>query len=116
MKLPLFIIVTTALVASGGPAAGREKDAAPDPIIGQWHFPNGDRIVIQPDGVALANGRPRGVWRFLKNPEVERKYEIVWDDGVFIDVLRLSRDGKKLEGKNQQGKRIIAIRLKAPKD
>ena len=55
----------------------------------------------------------RAKWKFVGNKEVERKYEFIWNEGIFIDNVRLSKDGKKLEGKSKKGERVWAERVPA---
>lgn len=79
-----------------------------DPLVGHWIWHGGNFVTVSADGTAVSRKGARATWRFLDNKELERKYEVIWDDGVFIDTMRMSRDGKKLTGKNQKGERVSA--------
>lgn len=108
-----FLVLALSLAAGVfTPIQGAPKSSPrdKDPILGKWIFHGEHRIAITADGKAISHKGSNGVWRFLSNPEVERRYEIVWDEGLFIDSVRLSRDGKTLQGKNQKGRRIHAVR------
>ena len=105
----LLLLVTT---VSASFAQSAKPDATPpDPILGNWVWPKGYPVTITADGKAVSPRGPRATWKFLNNREVERKYEFIWDQGKFIDTVKLSRDGQKLEGKNQNGDRVWAARV-----
>jgi hypothetical protein len=89
---------------------------ASDPLEGKWHYFNDHVVTIHPGGIVTSSKGVTGKWVYLKNPEVERKYRIQWDANLFVDTITLSRDGKKLEGKNNKGDRVGATRVPALTD
>ena len=68
-------------------------------VAGTWRWFNGQTVHIG-DGVCHASGGNKGIWK-CKDPD--GVIEIRWKKGGWIDTLRLSSDGKKLEGSNQTG-------------
>ena len=76
----------------------------PDPILGKWIWLSKHKVAIANDGTAIHSDGHHAKWRFLGNKEVERKYEFIWNEGVFIDNVRLSKDGKKTRRKEQEGR------------
>jgi hypothetical protein len=88
----------------------------PDPIIGNWIYHGKYIASIKADGTCSYPNGLNGTWRYLNNPEIERKYEIIWKAGVFVETMKLSRDGKTLEGRNKKGDLIRAERtIETPK-
>jgi hypothetical protein len=47
----------------------------------------------------------------VTSPEVERKSRLNWKDGIYIDDMVLSNDGKRLVGRNVNKQRIWADRV-----
>jgi hypothetical protein len=116
MNIKLFALATilTSAAAFAQSEPGSTQKVAPDPITGDWLWMGDMLVSIDPDGKATnRSGGVSGTWKFLQNKEVERKYEITWNapDRIYIDRLTLSRDGKKLDGKNQIGLRVSAKRV-----
>ena len=90
-----------------------------DPLVGEWIWQGNAKVVVHPDGTAEnKRNHDQGTWKFLQNKELERKYEFYWQSKgrIFVDRLTLSRDGKNLEGRNQQSKRVSAKRTTSPSD
>jgi hypothetical protein len=111
MKTKL-VLLTALLLTFYQFGLGADRPTPPkDPIAGEWIFHGAKRVLIRDDGNAkYEKSGMSGVWRYLKNPETERKYEIIWDKGIYIDHFRLSADSKILEGKDKTGKPIHAER------
>jgi hypothetical protein len=83
-----------------------------DPVVGDWIWLN-KRISVSSDRKAKDTDLGGvGTWKFMQNKELERKYEFSWEGGGknFIDRMTLSRDGTKLDGTNQEGKQIWALK------
>ena len=98
----LFVLMTQA-------AEPAEKVEA---IVGRWRWMDRQVVECRADQTFSAKPTNRGgTWKRLEATSVEKKYDLKWDDGQFTDTLIMSRDGKKLSGKNQEGKRIEATRL-----
>ena len=83
----------------------------PNPIVGKWRYFNNHIVTITADGRLASSNGSTGAWEFSNNKEVERKYKLTWNGGVFIDALVMSRDGNHLVGKNQKGEKISADRV-----
>ena len=114
MKMMQLVVSSMALffvsmIQGAEPAEKVEKVEA---IVGRWRWI--DRQVVECRADQTFSVQPtnrRGTWKRLEATSVEKKYELKWDDGQFADTLIMSRDGKMLSGKNQEGKRIEATRL-----
>ncbi len=100
MKAAQYITILLILVF-GTVAIGAER--ATDPIVGNWIYHGKNIATFHPDGTCSYPSGLNGTWRYLNNPEVERKYEVIWKSGVFVESFRLSKDGKTLSGKNKKG-------------
>lgn len=96
----LLVILFLAFLAGSN---GQTSKA--DPIVGEWKWFNGTRLFITADG-QFTSSAGKGVWEFSKNKEIERKYVLTWEGGLFADFLTLSRDGKHLEGKSAAGQKV----------
>ena len=116
MKIDRFI-ATLGFCLTLLPNGFAEPQAAasnpPDPILGKWIWLSKHKVAIAKDGTASHSDGHQAKWKFLGNKEVERKYEFIWNEGIFIDNVRLSKDGKKLEGKSRKGERVWADRAPA---
>ncbi len=87
------------------PAAAAKGTPANDPLAGNWLWRGGGTATFNADGTMTAYGM-KGTWTFLNNPEVERKYRLVWEQGKFIDEMVCSRDGQQAKVRNQYGDRF----------
>jgi hypothetical protein len=105
----LGILWLGALLCGASSQINPTQTSTADPIVGEWLWFNNLVIKIEPDGRTA--GDAHGTWRFANNKEVERKYVLKWDGAVVVDNLALSRDGKKLTGKNNSGHAVSATRL-----
>jgi hypothetical protein len=83
----------------------------PDPIVGKWRYFNGQIITLSDDGHAASSIGSTGTWKFVESPEVERKYTITFKEGLYVDEMVLSANGKRLTGKNVAKMRIWADRV-----
>ena len=86
----------------------------PDPIVGNWRWGTFKFTVdIRADGSFLCSdsGLGAGVWKIIPGENVERKYQLTWRNGAIVDLLTLSRDGKKLFGKNSNGEKFSSQRV-----
>ena len=104
-------LVMSSLLFLGVQLSAAPKGAEADPIQGRWHYFNDHVLTISSGGNMTSNKGATGNWVFLKNPEVERKYRMQWEGNPLVDTMTLSRDGKKLEGKNNKGSRVWATRV-----
>lgn len=95
-----------------GTAWTAEPTEKADPIVGRWRWMDKQVVECQADQTfTVKPSNRRGKWKRINATTVEKKYELQWDDGLFTDTLMMSRDEKKLSGKNQEGKRIEATKL-----
>jgi hypothetical protein len=78
-----------------------------DPVAGIWKWHDGSIREMWGDG--QVKDRPGARWR-ATNPSA-REYSFSWGNGVVIDVLTLSADGRTLRGKNQSGVDLTAKRV-----
>lgn len=84
----------------------------PDPIIGIWRWFGDTLVTIEEGGVFKASKNARGgTWKYVPSKTLERKYELHWDGGLFVDKLTMSKHGRTLKGKNQKGLEISAERI-----
>lgn len=85
-------------------------EAAPS-VVGRWQwFVNGEEV---PGNEFLPGGEvksdPTASWRCVD--EDQRRYQFVWADRSFIDVLTLSADGRTLRGRNNLGKTVVGRQI-----
>jgi hypothetical protein len=86
-----------------------------DPVVGRWKWIDPQIVDCKADHTFSVKPTNRtGTWKLLPEKSVERKYSFVWDDGLFVDRLTMSRDEKELRGQNQDGKKIRATKLSSP--
>src|SRR5262245_13996135 len=109
MKLPSLLIALSSAVLL---QAQTDTPSKADPFVGRWRCSHGDLIVeIHADGSAGHTGNVKGVWKALPSQTVERKYQITWSEGAFVDAVTLDKSGKKYSAKNQKGFKYTADRL-----
>jgi hypothetical protein len=72
-----------------------ESDRDKDRIVGHYDWHNGNVVVIRADGTATSGDRQGGRW--VNNPYGGSGYVIMWEGG-FVESLRLTERGMKLEG------------------
>lgn len=75
-------------------------------IVGDWHWFTGGTVRIQTDGAIASSTGNLGRWSRQGDVFVLR-----WRKGGYVDTLRLSADGRSLEGTNQHGARVTAGRV-----
>ncbi len=64
----------------------------PDPLVGDWLYYRNDPVTFNTDGTARWQGGGHGTWEYLHNPEAQRHYRIIWDEGRSVDTLSLGED------------------------
>jgi hypothetical protein len=83
-----------------------------DLFVGRWKW-NGPGIVrIREDGAAIAdwpNAKP-GKWKALGS----NRYEVNWDNGAWLDTMRMESGDKELTGVNLSGRKLWAARVISP--
>jgi hypothetical protein len=77
------------------------EDKKADPVVGTYDWYTGAEFVVKEDGTATAELKDKK-WavRWVVNPY--GGYVFMYDDGG-VDVLKLSKDFKKLEGTGVSG-------------
>lgn len=100
----------TSLRFSPPPTSGNDPYSSnTDPcsmIIGKWKWFTGSVAEFYPNGRMPGNGNS---WR-CADPH-SRTFIITWSNGKWVDTLKMSPDGSRLEGKNQIGNRVWGNRL-----
>jgi hypothetical protein len=71
-------------------------------VEGSWRWFNGKTVVLQSGGV-LECEDDKGSWTLTDAPG--RRYLLNWGSG-WVDDLRLSADGRSLDGTNQEGTQV----------
>jgi len=84
-------------------------------VEGDWDWFNGGRIHLEEGGSATGysadgKGINKGRWKCIDASSP--KIEIQWEQGGWRDTLRLSSDGNKLEGENQNNAKIWGVRTR----
>jgi hypothetical protein len=92
-------------------AAFTESDSKKDPITGKWLYHDKYTATISPDGTTSYPNGLKGTWRYLQTRDGERKYEIDWKGGLYIEMFSLSKDRNTLDGTNKNGEHIRAVRV-----
>lgn len=80
-----------------------------DPIVGKWKWFNEGVHEFCGDG-QITGSLPAASWSVVD--PAKRGYMVKWGDGKHVDMLFLSADGLKLEGKNDKGVEVSAERVK----
>jgi hypothetical protein len=96
----------------GGPRFDRGSGGC-EAVEGDWDWFNGGRVHLHADGVAkgtdaLGKASGDGKWKCVDPKAVI--IEVIWVRGGWRDTLRLSADGKRLEGQNQLKTKVWAVR------
>lgn len=94
----------------GGPRFGGDGCRA---VEGDWDWFNGGQVRLALDGAATGVGAggkqaDKGRWKCVDARALV--IEILWAKRGWRDTLRLSADGKRLEGQDQERRKIWAVR------
>jgi hypothetical protein len=74
-------------------------------IIGTWKWFTGNKHAFGPNGTSST---AQVSWQCI---DAQRRIvRINWSNGKYLDTLTISADGKRMEGKNQLGNRVWAVR------
>ncbi len=88
------------------------KEKEPDPILGRWRWIGKQIVTCHEDHKMTVTPTNRtGTWRSVPSKTNERKYELTWDEGLYVDQLTMSKDLKSLKGKNQKGEKIEGTKI-----
>ena len=69
-----------------------------DPIVGRWFWGENYTVIFYADGTCIVeNDGTKGKWEYLKNPEIERKYGLTWDQGRLLNRMTIAQDGKSAQ-------------------
>jgi hypothetical protein len=98
--------------AFGGLARLRAAGPQAGTAVGVWRWFNGGTTIVQSSGTLIGQNAAgqivnRGSWTQI----APQTYRLTWQDGGWVDTLRLSQDGTKLEGKNQIGNPVSGTRV-----
>jgi len=107
----IVCLLGASVIAFGQSAAASENTE--DPIVGKWIWPDDHRVTVRADGTGESHKGPKMTWQFLKNKEIERKYKVIWDGGINVDAMMMSRDGSKMDGKRLDGTKFVVRRAPA---
>jgi hypothetical protein len=77
--------------------------------IGQWNH-QGGIVELMPDGTIIRGGQPVGFWKQDDSNLTLRWPGAPVPEGAWIDIVKLSEDGRLYEGKNQTGGPISGSR------
>ncbi len=91
---------------SDQPATTAKGTPANEPVVGNWLWRGDVTVTLNADGTLTSGYGMKGNWTYLNNPEAERKYRLVWEQGKFIDEMVCSRDGQQAKVRNQKGERF----------
>ena len=73
---------------------------------GAWSWFNGAVVSIEPNGtMRTEDQRNQGTWTSRGDT-----YTLHWQVGGWVDTLRLSADGQRLDGRNQHGTHVWGTR------
>lgn len=78
-------------------------------IVGKWKWFTGSVAEFYPEGRMPGKGNS---WR-CADPQ-SRTFIVKWSNGKWIDTLKMSQDGSRVEGQNQVGNRVWGTRLSGP--
>jgi hypothetical protein len=106
----MWIRVSFLVLWSCALALALEPSDKKDPIVGEWVFAGHIPVTIKADGTAVAKNGLTAVWARVKGENVERHYQFIWNQGVYVDALELSGDYSKITGRHLTGGRLFAFR------
>ena len=89
------------------PSATRSLDVAS--LAGRWRWSDGGMTTIDRDGALAYRHDKTG--HIKPGGGVEGDFRFEWPGGMFVDSLNLVDGGQRLEGRNQQGTVVSAVRI-----
>jgi len=95
----------------GGPRPDRSGGC--EAVEGDWDWFNGGHVRLDANGVAKgfdARGKAAGDGTWKCSDPKTNTIEVRWANGGWLDTLRLSSDGKRLDGQNQARTKVWAVR------
>ena len=85
---------------------------APDVVVGRWRRQGAEGVVtLHADGTATNLKGGKGKWTCLTPNATPRKYQVIWDEGLWVDSLALVQGGKHLVGENQERIKLSFARI-----
>lgn len=123
MNLKLLFALGTTLLLSG--LAYPQRNLTPSynqrvqesaEMAGTWKWFNGSTVLAMPDGLlrSFARNGNQGSGRYERL--ADGRYRLVWGDDVWVDILELKSGGNVLEGVNQKGTKVSAVKLSSSID
>jgi hypothetical protein len=71
--------------------------SAADPIVGGWRSGKGALWTFRSDGSASSSAGKRGIWKLIKSPTSERKYELHLNKGGEVIAGEMDRNHRKMD-------------------
>jgi len=93
------------------PYVQEKKDYAADDVVGTWKWFCGSVVTVTDNGEVRSvreNGK-RADGRFDKIGD--NKYRFIWGNNESVDILKIKKEGNLLEGQNQAGIKVTAIKI-----
>lgn len=89
---------------------GAEKKAEENiALVGKWRWVDKQVVTVAADLTFKSGNGRKGTWKWKEG--TERTYIVTWDDGLYVDEVTISQDGKSLSGRNNDKKKIKAERI-----
>lgn len=93
------------------PYIQEKKDYAADDVVGTWKWFCGSVVTV------TDNGEVKAVWEDGKRSDGQfdkigdNKYRFIWGNNENVDILKIKKEGNLLEGQNQAGSKVTAIKI-----
>jgi hypothetical protein len=93
------------------PYVQEKKEFAADDVVGTWKWFCGSVVSV------TDNGEVRAVWDDGKHADGrfdkigDNKYRFIWGNNESIEILKIKKEGNLLEGQNQAGSKVTAIKI-----
>jgi hypothetical protein len=98
------------LAALGAEGAATAAATTLDPIVGVWNWKGSNVFTFAPDGsLRRDNDEKPATWKRLS----QGKYQVTWNDGAWHVNVSVGGDGKSLDGTNQEGGQVRAVKIPA---
>ncbi|MES2924508.1 MAG: protein kinase [Verrucomicrobiota bacterium] len=82
-----------------------------DPLVGDWKWVEKQIVTFHPEGGVSSTLGNQGKWHVVCEGPLWRDYELNWNEGRFIDRIRLPAKGNKVKGTNHLGRSLTGTRL-----
>jgi|APGre2960657505_1045072.scaffolds.fasta_scaffold116022_1 hypothetical protein len=115
IRLATFILLSASLCAfSQRPLPGvqdKKELESDDDVVGKWKWFCGSVVTVSPDGnvSAIWDDGKQATARYEKIED--NRYRFIWGNNEWIDILKLKKNGNILDGQNQCGSKVTAIKI-----